>query len=1729
MSQNKIILIFFVAALQTSKGFAENYPEPISGWDYKFEGNLARSVADSSLDGTWDHNNNSDQWDGTTPGSGNPGGISIVAIQSEPGNSALLMVDAVTTSGKNNNRRLALTHNLAIHEGIQPTFLKSGATIAFRIKVPHSSPYLTDSPNGLAPNANATGIINLRGNGGRISFSMGIKGTDALFPDDGFFVSDSNSPLFHSLDPTAWNEFWITIKESEKNAGLYKLNAYKNGSITPFISRDIGLSTGTLESFPYISLQLSSTTETAAIEIDYIAFKSGVHAPDDNDEDGVPDSWELNYFNNTLFDESADPDDDGLTNLEEFNLRTDPTSQDSDNDGLNDKIEYTVHLTDPANPDSDQDGLSDAEEINGQVPTNPLLSDSDGDGINDPEELVKYNTNPNDRDTDKDGANDKYELEKGYDPTDPGDVPVFPSLEHLLINEFMATGGSSLTDSNRDRPDWIELWNPTHETISLQGYYLTDDKNQLDKWAFAQQTIKPNKYLVVFASGKDRTDPRYEQHTNFSLDAGGEYLALTRMDSNGSFEIISEFSSEFPTQAEGISYGLDPDTLNEGYLKKATPKSINEGGIALGFVKDTKFNVDRGFFTEPFILQISTDTEGATIRYTTNGSEPTASIGKLYKGPIQVSKSTIIRAIAFKTNHFSTNIDTHTYLFLNDIHNQQRAIEWPSSGVNGQVLNYGMDPDITSKFTSAEMIDALSAIPSISIVTEQENLTSSSRGIYVNAQQHGKLWERPASFEMIDPKKIKPDIQINCGLRIRGGFSRRSSNPKHALRLFFRDEYEGELKYPLFEAEGVDTFSKLDLRTSQNYSWAFGTSGTNNTFLREVLARDLQGGTGQPYTKSRYYHLYLNGIYWGLYMSHERAEANFGESYFGGNEEDYDTIKSAGSSGGYDTEATDGTISIGSAWHTLYSMAQNFSRNPSIDYFMKMQGLNPDGSRDPETPVYLDVNNLIDYSMIIGYTGNTDAPPGNNNWYGVRNRVSNDLGFQFFVHDSEHSLGAYGATRDTINRDRGAARPYNKSNPAYIRYYIEESSPEFRLRFADRAHHYLFNDGLLTTSKVLAKLEKRKEIVSQVIIAESARWGDSARSAPYTKADWENAVRRLENEIQGRRNIFLNHLRAGRLYPKIAAPEYVQHGGQIAVDSTVSLWAPIDATHIYYMIGKEGSNFEDWSDELDPRQLGGTPSPKSKSLLVNETVLVPENALKRAIMPMGPEIDNLWFLDEYDDASWPTGKMGAGYDKGVGYDEFIDPAFNFRDQVNPSEMETVFMRINFQIEDPSQHNTLTLKVRYDDGFVAYLNGKEIIRKNAPGTVGSPLPFNAKATAGHRDSLAERLQSFLIPEGSFSLNKGNNLLAIHGLNDLKGSSDMLLSTSLASNKGQDGDTVYINIPDPITSPVWVKSRSYNSKTGEWSALNSAFFTTAEPANDKNIVISEVHYHPSPPTGSELNVNPRFDQDDFEFIEIMNVSDHSVNIGGCAFVLIPAQNRLEGVEFKFEPTTIIRANERLVIAANRQAFETRYPGIEIAGDYSNRLDNSGEWITLVDESGTIIDSFRYNDKSPWPKLPDGKGPSLFLKEPNALTDTSDGINWSASMTGGGSPTSADAMNFFGDPTADADEDGTIAIMEYALGLSDFIPSYDQFPKANIVNIEGQNYLNFDFRKNPKAANISYHIETSTDMKLWEDLGNTGNVFFEGESLDSDGTPIQTFRLKNPITNENSMRYLRLKINY
>ncbi|MHC4431803.1 MAG: CotH kinase family protein [Planctomycetota bacterium] len=121
----------------------------------------------------------------------------------------------------------------------------------------------------------------------------------------------------------------------------------------------------------------------------------------------------------------------------------------------------------------------------------------------------------------------------------------------VRINEFMAVNDNGLDDEDRDEEDWIEIYNAGADTVDLSGWYLTDNLNNLTKWAFPPVTLVSGDYLIVFASGKDRRDPVL--HTNFKLRGSGEYLALVRPDGH---TVVSEFFPMFPIQAPDVSYGF---------------------------------------------------------------------------------------------------------------------------------------------------------------------------------------------------------------------------------------------------------------------------------------------------------------------------------------------------------------------------------------------------------------------------------------------------------------------------------------------------------------------------------------------------------------------------------------------------------------------------------------------------------------------------------------------------------------------------------------------------------------------------------------------------------------------------------------------------------------------------------------------------------------------------------------------------------------------------------------------------------------------------------------------------------------------------------------------------------------------------------------------------------------------------------------------------------------------
>jgi len=137
------------------------------------------------------------------------------------------------------------------------------------------------------------------------------------------------------------------------------------------------------------------------------------------------------------------------------------------------------------------------------------------------------------------------------------------NAELLVINEFVARNDSEqplrngdLLDEDGDASDWIEIYNPSDEAINLDGWFLTDDTDDLEKWEFPAVEISRGEFLVVFASGKNRRDADGLLHTNFQLRAGGEFLALVHPDSL----TIEQAYDEYPPQFADISYGLSGGT-----------------------------------------------------------------------------------------------------------------------------------------------------------------------------------------------------------------------------------------------------------------------------------------------------------------------------------------------------------------------------------------------------------------------------------------------------------------------------------------------------------------------------------------------------------------------------------------------------------------------------------------------------------------------------------------------------------------------------------------------------------------------------------------------------------------------------------------------------------------------------------------------------------------------------------------------------------------------------------------------------------------------------------------------------------------------------------------------------------------------------------------------------------------------------------------------------------------
>ena len=669
---------------------------------------------------------------------------------------------------------------------------------------------------------------------------------------------------------------------------------------------------------------------------------------------------------------------------------------------------------------------------------------------------------------------------------------------HVLISELGASGQADIPDEDGDRVDWIELTNYGSEPVSLANWCLTDTFRKPARWRFPDLKLAAGQRLLVFASGKNRRDPNRPLHANFKLNDRGEYLALLKPDGQ---TVVHEYLPKYPRQRGAVSFGLREDQQLAGdragvpagaytYFAEPSPGAANHGEVH-GPVAELRASSTGRILDSPLQLTLATRTPGARILYTTNGSTPSEANGLTYRQPLSITTTTVLRAAAFRPDFAPTEILTRTFVFPEQVA-QQTGAGFPTvwGFTNGQPVAafYAMDRRITeSAEYAADLRNGLRALPSLSIVTESDNLFDEAQGIYAHPLATGREWERPAAAELIFPDG-RPGFQIDCGLRIQGGWNRRPEEcPKHSLRLLFKKQYGGaHLDFPLFGPTGVHEFETLILRGGCNNSWLHwsGEERRRGDYLRDQWMRETAAAMGQPAARGQFVHVYLNGLYWGLYNLTERPSAPFLAGLQGGKSSDYDSRNS-------DKVLTGDT----NTWGQLFAIVNaGVTNEPAWQQVTRL----------------LDVTNFADYMLLNYYGANADWDRASN-WYAGRRRDPPG-GYQFLVWDGERTLEQVADDRMDFDDDQSPSRLFQKL----------KDNPGFRAVFAERIQCHCLGTGALTPTMAAARFRRLAKTLELAIVAESARWGSYRndfhryKEGPYERytrnEHWRPEINRLLTE-----------------------------------------------------------------------------------------------------------------------------------------------------------------------------------------------------------------------------------------------------------------------------------------------------------------------------------------------------------------------------------------------------------------------------------------------------------------------------------------------------------------------------------------------------------------------------------------------------------------------------------------
>lgn len=408
----------------------------------------------------------------------------------------------------------------------------------------------------------------------------------------------------------------------------------------------------------------------------------------------------------------------------------------------------------------------------------------------------------------------------------------------VIINELMQSNIDCVMDDINEFPDsWVELYNSGTTAVNLNTLSISDENDPNKAWSLPNKTLQPGSYILVYCDKEEQG-----LHTPFRLESGKGCAVY--LFSNG--ELIDKVEGLKKQPAPNIAYGRKTDGSDSwGYMATPTPAAANCGSTCKDILGAPVFSVKGKVMRngKPFSLTLSLPegSEGAEIRYTTDGSEPTRT-SYLYQQPISISQTTVVKAKLFLDGMLSPRSTAQSYIFF--------------------------PRDIT--------------LPVISISTNKKYLYDNKIGIYVDGNyQSGKKnyefdWRRPINIEFFFEPGYESQINQLCEARIMGGATR--SSARKSLAVYANKRFgEKRLKYEFFpdDRPGITDFKSIALRNAGNdFDYLF----QRDAIIQLNTARhcDIDFQAYRPAI------VYFNGEYMGMLNIRERSnEDNIYTNYDG--------------------------------------------------------------------------------------------------------------------------------------------------------------------------------------------------------------------------------------------------------------------------------------------------------------------------------------------------------------------------------------------------------------------------------------------------------------------------------------------------------------------------------------------------------------------------------------------------------------------------------------------------------------------------------------------------------------------------------------------------------------------------------------------------------------------------------------------------------------------------------